>query len=387
MARAGRRIAIVGVAFAWVLLGTPGRALAYPKYIAKGYDTCASCHYSPTGGGLANAYGHAVLEATLPNDIESEGFTGFRDSLSKPIVTGYDEDDGSVALQADAGFDTRLLALTVHRDVKEERSFLVIPMLAEAGAAVGLGPTLAYGTLGARRSGEGGRELGAFSREHWLLVRYSEEGSLRAGRIVLPFGLRIPDHTQYVREDFGFDKWSQSYALSLDHNALEWSLSVAPFVGDLARDPPRLMERGGAATFTYHVPAIASFGISALGALAEHYNRMATSLQVRSIVYGGSYVLGEAALQRRTSRDTDVNQTDGAGYLRAGWFVIRSLDIYAELGSRLTFGHPELTKARYTFGIDWLPIPWVEISPAAHLEETKETGMTFTALGQLHVFY
>ena len=47
-------------------------AASYPQFIAKGYTNCASCHYAPDGGAMANAYGVATQQAFLPDAIEVE---------------------------------------------------------------------------------------------------------------------------------------------------------------------------------------------------------------------------------------------------------------------------------------------------------------------------
>src|SRR5688500_18791018 len=100
-------------------------------------------------------------------------------------------------------------------------------MLVEAGGAAAFGPVMAYATATARRAGVERTPDTLFSREHWLQLRLSESTTVRAGRIVLPFGLRVPDHTQYTREAFRFDKWDQSYAVELDLAHEAFMLSAA----------------------------------------------------------------------------------------------------------------------------------------------------------------
>ena len=67
----------------------------------------------------------------------------------------------------------------------------------------------------------------AISREHWLQLRLDESSGLRAGRLVLPYGLRIPDHTQYTRTDLGFDKWHGAYGLEYDVYSESWFIAAA----------------------------------------------------------------------------------------------------------------------------------------------------------------
>ena len=363
------------------------QAWAYPHFIAKGYTNCGTCHYGATGGGLLNSYGVATLEATFPDDVESGAFTSLRESLAKADVTGRDE-QGEAAFQLDGGLDVRLLLLSTEREVKGERELLLVPMLAEVGAVAAYGPTLVYATATPRRTGPERMPDQLFSREHWFQVRFSDATVVRAGRMVLPFGLRLADHTQYVREDFGFDKWDQSYALEVDSSNERWMLSAAAFAGDLWLDPTRLQERGGVASFAYNIPSKASIGLSLLGAKSEATIRAGGSVHARWQPFGGAYLLAEGAGQQLLSSGaTDDAQFTLAGYLRPGWFVLKSLDLFFELGARAVLGFEKLTKLRYGLGASWQIIPWIELTPQALLEEDIETGLKASWLVQLHVVY
>jgi hypothetical protein len=127
----------------------------------------------------------------------------------------------------DLGLDVRLLPL-LGTDGDATIGPTLIPMLAEVGGAVALGPWMFYGTI------TGKKQAGYLltSREHWLKYRASSGLDLRLGRMVLPFGIRQPDHTQYVREDFEFDKYDQSYGLEVDFRGDRKSGKRCLFQGD-----------------------------------------------------------------------------------------------------------------------------------------------------------
>jgi len=368
------------------LLCCASTARAYPQYVAKGYTNCGTCHYSATGGGLPNAYGHATLEATFPNDVEIAGLQKVRDWLTKGFVTGYG-DDGNAALQWDAGLDARLLMVSAPSEAGGSDGLLVVPMLLEAGAVAGYGPVLAYGTVTPRRFGAERGDLSLFSREHWLQYRLAEGWSLRAGRMVLPFGLRMADHTHYTREDLRFDKWQQSYALQLDAANEAWAWSTALFGGDLLATPSELQERGAATSFTWNFPGRGSVGGSLLYATHTLGDRAAASLFTRLRLAQGLYCLGEVALYEQRSTDGKTRQPGIAGMARTGWFLLESLDLYLEVGVRRVADAQLLDKLRYSAGAEWQLLPWVAIAPAVLFEENRESGMTTTLFGQLHVIY
>ena len=367
----------------WILFAAislaSARAYAYPQFIAKSYTNCGTCHYNPTGGGLLNAYGALTLEATYPLE-------DLREAIAKPVVTGYAEDSDEAAFQMDVGLDARLLLLRAPKQTNGSNSLLLVPMLVELGSTAARGPLIAYGTVTPRRRGSERTSVGPFSREHWIGLRSSDTLTWRAGRMVLPFGLRQADHTVYVREDFGFDKWDQSYALALDAASESWMLSGAIFGGDflLVSD---LRELGATASVTHNLPSRAAVGVSAMFGATPLWARSLASVHVRWRIIERLYTLAEVVAQKRWSRREAKDQTQSAGMLRLGWFVLPSIDVFIEMGTRIIQKARKATKARYTLGVQWQPLPWIEVGPTLQLEETRETGVVFNAFSQIHLIY
>lgn len=360
-------------------------AQAYPQYVAKGYTNCGTCHYSPTGGGLLNSYGHATVEATFPDRIEVGFLQSAREVMAKNDVTGYDG-EGAAAVHWDIGAESRYLILRAPTEVGGDPKVVLIPMLLELGGVIGVGPVLVYATVAPRRRGTGRIPNAVHSREHWLQYKLDETMSLRAGRMVLPFGLRIPDHSQSTREDFGFGKWQQDYALQWDRYTESSMLSVAAFLGDLVYEPTRRQRRGVAVSAALNFPGRGSVGASAMWAHRRRSEQLAASLFGRLLTWEGVYIMGELAAYHRWRR-SEFEQSETAGFFRAGWFALTSLDLYAEVGGRLIRDAWELTKLRYMVGANWQLLPWVEFGPAGFLEEDVEAGRSYGFIAQLHIIY
>jgi hypothetical protein len=359
---------------------------AYPQYIAKGYARCSECHFSPNGGGMTTASGRGEIEAVLPDLLGPGWLERLSASANKEDPTGRAE--GSPALQANFGVDSRLLFLRTSPEVGVAPQWMAIPMLAEAGAIAALGPWSLYATVSPRIRSTAEHTYTAVSREHWLGFELDEVTTFRAGRMVLPFGLRMPDHTLYTREDFGFDKFDQSYAVAWHRVTDASELHLAAFAGDLWLDPPALQEHGAVVSYARSLAdERVSLGGSLLFGATTHTLRPAASVFLRAHLGGGAYVLGELAGQRSQPVDGRAAQSSAAGFLRLGWFVHSSTDLYAEASGRVSQGGPELTKLRYQLGLNSHLLPWVELSPAIVLEEDVETGLKTNVLGQLHIFY
>lgn len=345
-------------------------ASAYPQYVFKGSGDCNACHYSPTGGGLLRSWGRASLDPTFGGT--TEGFPLHSDlslPASAPVV--------------DVGADVRLMPLLGH-DSDATLGPLFIPMLTELGAAAAWGQFLAYGTVTAR---DDGTTLLVASREHWIGYWINDGFDLRVGRMVLPFGIRQPDHTQYVREDFGFDKWGQDYSLELDWRPTGWNVFASAFVGDLTGQPTPRQDRGVAATVLRSVGELSTVGVSLLGSTSTARRHYAASAQGRFGIGDSGYVLAELAAQRLDVPKENEGLTTLGAYARLGWFARPDLDVYLEGGQRAFVHDSAFAKERVGLGANWQVFGWFEFAPQVLLEARDSLPTRLLAMGQLHLIY
>ncbi|MEY4543948.1 MAG: hypothetical protein RL685_143 [Pseudomonadota bacterium] len=362
--------AVVVVLCAWL---TPRQAAAYPQYVFKGYGSCGACHHGATGGGLANRWGRESLDASFGGD----GLGPLNDDLTSEEPAG---------LKLDLGADVRMMPI-FGTDGEGSLGPTVIPMLAELGGALSAGPWLAYGTITPRKLEGSGPSYVAFSREHWLGYRVNDQFQVRVGRLVLPFGLRQPDHTQYVREDFGFDKYDQSYSAEVDFSGEQWSISGNIFVGDLPNEPAQRQDRGLVLTGVREFESGAALGLSALGSVSEARTRGAGSLFARVPFGKGTYALVDLALQHLDAADGNGELSSVAEYLRLGWFVKPALDLYLEAGNRAFLAGDGLTKARLGLGASWWLFNWFELAPQLLAETRSDLPTRLVGMAQLHLIY
>jgi hypothetical protein len=363
------RFAVMALALIGALLSFSSRAQAYPQFALKGFGDCADCHHSPTGGGLPNSWGRQSVDASFGSDTSS--------------WWGHGDLDGSGSgLKLDLGADVRLLPLASSDGDATIGTF--IPMLTEVGGALGYREWVVYGTLTARNTAGSGPPVLLTSREHWLEYKFDAHLDLRVGRMVLPFGIRQPDHTEYVRSDFGFDMWDQSYGLELDWRASDWSLFVNAFAGDLTGQPSERQDRGGAATLTRAL-GDTTLGVSVLGSISSADRRVAGSLFTRTRLVGPTYALAEVAAQHRSAAEGSAADSNLDSFLRVGWFARTDLDVYLEAGQRALIDH--FAKQRVGVGANWQVLHWFEFAPEVLLEARENLPARFLALGQLHFIY
>ncbi|HVV84951.1 MAG TPA: hypothetical protein VHE35_17930 [Kofleriaceae bacterium] len=234
---------IAGAVAVAVVVAGPGRAEAYPEFqFSTGATRCSECHLSPVGGGLLTDYGREEAGDT----IAGAGDGAFLHGLVTPPSW------------LSVGGDLRLA--TFAREGRGTEAAL-FPMQAEVSVDVharGLSVAGTFGVLDAIRDAQPlGERLG--SREHYVMYQpASEAWYVRAGRFFPAFGLRLLDHTAYVRRYTGLHTLEESYGLGAGTHGTRWELhaslltpiEVAPVVGrhgwGYAVEYERLMGSGDA---------------------------------------------------------------------------------------------------------------------------------------------
>lgn len=367
-------VACATVVFVVGLLVRP--AHAYPQFVFKGYGDCGSCHHSPSGGGFPNRWGIESLDVAFGKDW-SPG--PVNDDLAYDPANPTD-------FKVDLGADLRLVPL-FGSDGDGSLGPTLIPMLTELGGAVALGRFTAYGGITARKvDGEPPSYILA-SREHWIGYQAGPGVDVRAGRLVLPFGIRQPDHTQYVREDFGLDKWQQSYGVEVDLRRDSWSLFASVFAGDLSQVPSERQERGLVLTPVLELGGGTAVGLSVLGSVSAARSKGAGSLFARAALGASTYVMGEVALQHIDARDGDDRLSTVGEYLRLGWFARPEMDVFVEAGHRAFLNADGLTKARLGLGLNWQLLRWFEFAPQVLAETRSDLPARVIGMAQLHAVY
>lgn len=200
----------------------PSRAHAYAWMIRHGFAECGGCHVDPMGGETLTGMGRVTGQTLLISD-----FGGKSPSDLAMYLYGIPEPD-NVRL----GGSVRVLNIydfTTNNPV-------VFPMQMDAYGAGLFGRFVLGLSVGVSRASSryehsskarvvGNIEDDGFimvSRNHWLGYRFSDDLMVRLGRINLPFGLRTPDHTMWVRSETVTDRESdQQHGVSVVYSSGE----------------------------------------------------------------------------------------------------------------------------------------------------------------------
>lgn len=262
------------VFFALCPLLFSGAASAYPWMLRHDYTVCSTCHVDPSGAGLMTLYGRAQSEVLLrtrygepPEDEDPSKLGGF--------AFGALELPEEVLLQGDVRASVLRVeppspAPAVTRFILMQADLAVGVMVDRFRASVSLG-YIREGALGASVThGEQDRLL---SRQHWAGFTFGEgdEFMLRAGRINLPFGLRVVEHTLWARSAPRTDvNAAQQHGLALSYSSENWRVEAMAIIGNLQLSPPALRERGYSAYIERAIAQKAAVGLSSLITYADH---------------------------------------------------------------------------------------------------------------------
>ncbi|MFZ5893497.1 MAG: hypothetical protein ACOY0T_20720 [Myxococcota bacterium] len=293
-------------------LAAPRPAHAFAWTLRHGYQQCNACHVDPSGSGALTRYGRGVGEEAFHTRWFADTGSADEDEDGARIAGfafGAVKLPKALVLQADA----RYMRLTQ----KVEGAPLMkrdIWMQLDFAAALKLGHFTAFGVLGYAPEGgraaalTAGRTDNLISRTHWLGYGFANDSlQLRAGRMNLPFGLRIPEHTSWVRS---FTRTNindhQQYGVSLFYGGSALRAELMLVLGNFAISPDDYRERGYSGFAEWFVAPKLSLGASSLithraldsGTLKPTYRhahgifgRWATPWEPLAILFEGDYVL------------------------------------------------------------------------------------------------
>jgi hypothetical protein len=269
----------VALAFGLALTTFASSARAYPWMIRHGYTGCTPCHTDPSGGaGALTEYGRAQSDLLLrmrygenSDTFEADRTAGFLFGLAalpQQLRLGGDFREAYFSNQAEQS-PVQQQFITMRADLYGD---IKVGRLRAAG---GIG-YIPQGDLTASLTPAAQDNL--ISREHWLGVELDEDGAwlLRAGRIAVPFGIRMIEHTLWARSLTRTDiDETQEYGVALSLSEDKFRTEVMAIAGNFQIHPDVFRERGYSAYAEYAPTTTLAFGASSLFTRAT-----------RDIVYG-----------------------------------------------------------------------------------------------------
>ncbi len=265
------RLAFTALVLFLSLVTWSSDAAAYAWMVRHGYAKCGSCHTDPSGGETLNHMGRVTSQTLLSqqwgDDTQPKESSGLLFGLAEPDWLRL---GGSVR------------GMAIH-DVDSQET-VAFPMQADVYGSLDFGGVVGGFSLGASRaSGRlehtdkallvGELERGNFvgvSRSHWLGYRLDSNLMIRAGRIALPFGLRVPEHTLWARDATLSDRESdQQHGLAVAYWGGNWRGELMGIAGNFQLGEAAAREMGYAGYLEYLFSSRMALGISSMFAISD----------------------------------------------------------------------------------------------------------------------
>lgn len=320
------------VAAVLVVLFTPARADAYTWMIRHQYSGCGVCHADPSGGEVLTAYGRAQSDLLLrmrwdgkkaeeAEPSSAAGFLGFAE-LPDALLLG-----GSLRMAS----------------TMKDGTLSAFPMQMDVYGQFRVGSFFAGGNVGAARVEVGspharaaqvttnqGHEFNLISRNHYLGMDFDNGAyTARIGRLNLPFGIRIPEHTMWVREATRTDRESdQQHGVALAYGSEQLRAEGMVILGNYQIGPDEFRERGYSFFVELMAAPRAALGVSSNYSLARR-DRMTLESNVtrgshgaftRLTVFDPLAVLAEANLILDSSKTLGY-----VGFIQADYEILQGL--------------------------------------------------------------
>lgn len=246
-------------------------AAAYPWMIRHGFGKCASCHEDPMGGETLTGMGRVISDTTLSTRYDGKTTP----TRNAELFWGVPEPSWLKV----GGSVRYMTGLYKFPKGSAPGSFTSFPMQIDTYGQIHTGVFRVGGSLGISKVPAGspyataaqitrnnnGDQLNLISRSHWLGVDVGDSVLVRAGRLNLPYGLRIPEHTMWVRSSTHTDRESaqeHGVAVSYSHGALRGE--VMGILGNYQISPDKYRERGYSAYAEYLLSTKVALGVSSL---------------------------------------------------------------------------------------------------------------------------
>lgn len=383
-------------------------AHAYGWMIRHGYGGCPACHADPSGGELLTMYGRLQGDLLLRMRYGVDGTT---EASSEEPDIGFLW--GAVDTPDNLMLSGSFRNLTIYEPGAED-PFTIIPIMmgdlfahvradfVRAGASVGISKVKVGSphARGAQVTHGQGEQYNMVSRTHWLGFDLGEDDNylVRLGRINLPFGVRVPEHTLWAREATRTDRESdQQHGAALAYTGDAFRGEIMGIAGNFQVSPDKLRERGYSLFFEYFPDTDLAIGASSLVTFAEEDRitlrqdvwRQAHGLLARAKLTESLAVLSEADLLLTTDTTTgytgfaqlDFEIVQGLHFMLTGEVLDQGL-----AGEETDTNQQTEGRGKPRFG-GWASIDWFFYKQfELRLDAVKRTSAETQLLAQLHFY-
>ncbi len=382
--------------------------------IKHGYAACSACHSDPSGGELLTAYGRVISDELLRSHFKKQPEAGEATEGASPVAEGhefYQPFFGAFRAPESLLVGGSVRIASLYRNTSTDR-FKEFPMQLDlygdykffdrlhVGGSLGAAkvPVGSPDARAAQVTTNQGDQYNLISRTHYLRYDFGDGAySVSAGRLNLPFGIRMSEHVMWVRSETATDRESdQEHGAALNMNFDFGRFELMAIAGNYQLNPDKLRKRGYSAYAELNAWEGGAVGLSSLithaGADALDPGPITDTRQAHGVFLraslGRQFVLmaeGDLLLHTQTKRGyVGFSQLDFEAF--SGIHLLGTAEV-------LDSGYPRQPKdprapgtGKPKFG-GWLSAQWFM---AAHfdfrLDAIVRENEPTELLGQIHVY-
>lgn len=333
-------------------------SLAYESMIREGYANCMTCHISVHGGGLLNNYGKVISQ-----ELSTFGKT------MMPTKRRYEH-----AIQA---------RVARYENDSQVRTF---PMQLDYLSAFRSGPTVYQATLAKAPKSKNGEKTNIenelYFRKLTVEHKVNDYITVIGGRDYLNFGLKLLDHTLYIKSNNrrGVTDFVTLLGISIQSERSQISASV---YGPSFQEETNNQESGITGKYDFYLlPNKSVLSISALQGSTKEIDRSEFALSAKTSFFD-FLLMGQIDHGERKINDSSRSFKQKASFVKLSYFPYQNLEFHGVKES-LDIESPFLTKVeKEGYGIKWKATSFLSVE----YDQKRILRTTATTQHMFQLFY
>jgi len=358
-----------------MLLAATPSARAEPRFALREGMRCSHCHINRTGGGMRTPFGVTYSQTNLLS-YRLPGV--FDPSLGESVAYG-----GNLRVQLRTALDAKTKLGDMERTADASSTFNIAEGNIYLRAEVIPDHLTFY--IDEEITPEGASSREAFVMLHGL----PSELYVKAGRFLLPFGLRILDDEAFIRQETGFNYNNQDLGIEVGFNAEPIEMALAVTNGSLGGNDTNLLKQLTA-------QAVAVWDWGRVGMSFAWNDTSTEDFDFQSITVGLHAGVRLARLTLMAELDLIHGLADPEPYNQLALYTEANFEIVQGLYARFSFeafdplvSLEENERDRFVMGVSWFPVQFFEVRAEYRMNRDipqRVVGNADIFLVQLHGF-
>lgn len=345
---------------------TPARAEPYLAF--KNNMFCSGCHINPIGGGARNTYGAYYGTTVLPQTAGS--------------LTQFDAGNITESLRIGANFranytqtDLKKGEDTTTFETQSGQIYLILqPKDSRFSLYIDeqLAPT------------------GAINREAFILTKLNNNHSIKAGNLMLPYGIRLEDDTAFIRQATGFNFDNSDNGVEWD-----WQTNHTFFSAAISNGSSGLTNNDKGLAYLTRIEYL---GDNWRAGVSGVYNNADLGARYQANLFGGFNWIGFTFLAEVDSiKDKSISHIAGTYEEQRISFVEVNREITKGLNIKVTTEYfdpdthiNENERVRHSFLVEYTPFANLQIRGGVRdgKDIPQKISSNYTNIfAQLHLYY